>query len=136
MLAGEPGVWPVDRLTDEDQRMLWADEIWPQEIGALAGLDGGLAGLGGRVRVVAVREVIAARLRLAPRFRQLLYVPRPGLGRPLRVDAPAFDLADHVRVVPVPAPGDEAALLRAFSGCQKVEGKPCLSQTSDTRSPD
>jgi hypothetical protein len=24
---------------------------------------------------------------------------------------------------------------RAFSGCQKVEGKPCLSQTSDTRSP-
>jgi Wax ester synthase-like Acyl-CoA acyltransferase domain len=102
-------------------------------------------------------------------FRQVLYVPRPGLGRPLWVDAPAFDLADHVRVVPVPAPGDEAALLRAaeqlrrvrldrsqplwqmwllpraaggpgpaprFSGCQKVEGKPCLSQTSDTRSPD
>ena len=24
----------------------------------------------------------------------------------------------------------------AFSECQKVEGKPCLSQTSDTRSPD
>ena len=43
MLAGEPGVWPVDRLTDEDQRMLWPDEIWPQEIGALAVLDGGLA---------------------------------------------------------------------------------------------
>jgi hypothetical protein len=36
MLAGEPGVWPVDRLTDDDQRMLWPDEIWPQEIGALA----------------------------------------------------------------------------------------------------
>src|SRR6476661_10902134 len=102
MLAGEPGVWPVDRLTDEDQRMLWPDEIWPQEIG-------GLAGPGGRVRVEAVREVIAARLRLVPRFRQLLYVPRPRLGRPLWVDAPAFDLADHVRVVPVPAPGDEAA---------------------------
>ena len=169
MLAGEPGVWPVDRLTDEDQRMLWPDEIWPQEIGALAVLDGGLAGPGGRVRVEAVRKVIAARLRLVPRFRQLLYVPRPGLGRPLWVDAPAFDLADHVRVVPVPAPGDEAALLRAAeqlrrvrldrsrplwqmwllpglpegrvwrrasSGCRKVEGKPCLSQTSDTRSPD
>ncbi len=51
MLAGEPGVWPVDRLTDEDQRMLWPDEIWPQGIGALAVLDGGL---GGRVRVEAV----------------------------------------------------------------------------------
>jgi hypothetical protein len=103
------------------------------------------------------------------RFRQLLYVPRPGLGRPLWGDAPAFDLADHVRVVPVPAPGDEAVLLRAaeqlrrvrldrsrplwqmwllpglpegrvwrraFSGYQQAEEKPCLSQTSDTRSPD
>jgi hypothetical protein len=78
MLAGEPGVWPVDRLTDDDQRMLWPDEIWAQEIGALAVLDGGLAGPGGRVRVEAVREVIAARLCLVPRFRQLLYVPRPG----------------------------------------------------------
>ena len=127
MLAGEPGVWPVDRLTDEDQRMLWPDEIWPQEIGALAVLDGGLAvldgglaGPGGRVRVEAVREVIAARLRLVPQFRQLLYVPRPGLGRPLWVDAPAFDLADHVRVVPVPAPGDEAALLRAAEQLRRV----------------
>ena len=53
---------PVDRLTDEDQRMLWPDETWPQEIGALAVLDGGLAGPGGRVRVEAVREVIAARM--------------------------------------------------------------------------
>jgi diacylglycerol O-acyltransferase / wax synthase len=102
MLAGEPGVWPVDRLTDEDQRMLWPDEIWPQEIGALAVLTAAWPAW-------AVREVIAARLRLVPRFRQLLYVPRPGLGRPLWVDAPAFDLADHVRVVPSPAPGDEAA---------------------------
>jgi hypothetical protein len=42
-----------------------------------------LADPGGRVRVEAVREVIAARLRLVPRFRQLLYVTRPGLGRPL-----------------------------------------------------
>jgi hypothetical protein len=32
----------VDRLTDEDQRMLWPDEIWPQKIGALAVLDGAL----------------------------------------------------------------------------------------------
>jgi diacylglycerol O-acyltransferase / wax synthase len=114
MLAGEPGVRPVDRLTDEDQRMLWPDEIWPQDIGVLAVLDGsGLVGPSGRVRIEAVREVIAARLHLVPRFRQLLYVPGPGLGRPLWVDAPAFDLADHVQVVPVPDPCDEAALLRA-----------------------
>ncbi len=104
---------PVDRLTDEDQRMLWPDEIWPQEIGALAVLDGsGLADPGGRLRIEVVREVIAARLDMVPRFRQVLYVPRPGLGRPVWVDASAFDLADHVQDVPLPDPGDETALLR------------------------
>jgi Wax ester synthase-like Acyl-CoA acyltransferase domain len=65
--------------------------------------------------------VVAARLRVVPRFRQLLYVPWPGLGRPLWVDAPVFDLADHVRVVPVRAPGDEAALLRA---AEQLGGSP------------
>jgi diacylglycerol O-acyltransferase / wax synthase len=64
------------------------------------------------LRIEVIRDVIAARLHLVPRFRQPLYAPRPGLGRPLWVDAPAFDLADHVRVVLVPDPGDEAALLR------------------------
>jgi diacylglycerol O-acyltransferase len=121
MLAGELGVRPVDRLTDEDQRMLWPDEIWPQDIGALAVLDGSsLAGPDGRLRIEAVREVIAARLHLVPRFRQRLYMPRPGLGRPLWVDAPAFDLADHVRVLPVPDPGDEAALLRATERLRRL----------------
>jgi diacylglycerol O-acyltransferase len=102
---------PVDRLTAEDLLMLWPDEIWPQEIGALAILDS--SSLGGRFRIEAVREVIAARLHLVPRFRQLLYLPRRGLGGPLWVDAPTFDLRDHVRVVPLPGPGDEAALLLA-----------------------
>lgn len=32
---------------------------------------------------------------------------------PLWADAPAFDLSDHVRVVALPAPGDEAQLLLA-----------------------
>jgi hypothetical protein len=72
------------------------------------------------VRVEAFREVLATQLRLVPRFRQPLYVPRPGLGRPLWVDAPAFDLADHVGVVPVPAPGDEGALLRAAEQLRRV----------------
>lgn len=105
---------PVERLTAEDQLMLWPDEIWPQEIGALSILDASsLLDPGGRFRIEAVREVIASRLHVVPRFRQLLYVPRRGLGGPLWVDAPAFDLGDHVRVVPLPAPGDEAALLLA-----------------------
>jgi hypothetical protein len=74
---------PVDRLTAEDLLMLWPDEIWPQDIGALAILDGSLLGSGGRFRIEAVRDVVAARLHLVPRFRQLLCVPRRGLGGPL-----------------------------------------------------
>ena len=68
----------------------------------------------------AVRKLIAARLHLVPRFRQRLHVPRPGLGRPLWVDAPAFDLADHVRVLPLPDPGNEAALLRAAGQLRRL----------------
>ena len=51
---------------------------------------------------------IGSRLHLVPRFRQLVYVPRRGLGRPLWVDAPAFDLSDHVQSLPLPAGCGEA----------------------------
>jgi diacylglycerol O-acyltransferase / wax synthase len=104
----------MDRLTALDLSMLWPDEFgWPQDIGGLAILDGSrLLDAGGRLRIGHVREAIDARLHLVPRFRQLVYFPSRGLGWPLWVDAPRFDLADHVRVFPVPAPGDEAQLLQ------------------------
>jgi diacylglycerol O-acyltransferase len=104
----------MERLTAEDLLMLWPDEVWPQDIGVLAVLAGGsLIDPDGRLRIEAVRQAMDSRLHLVPRFRQLLHVPPRGLGGPLWVDAPAFDLADHVRVVPLPAPGDEAQLLLA-----------------------
>ena len=104
----------MERLTAEDQLMLWPDERWPQDIGALAVLDGSrLLEPDGRFRIEAVRQAIEARLHLVPRFRQRLQVPPRGLGGPLWMDAPWFDLADHVRVIPLPAPGDEAQLLLA-----------------------
>jgi diacylglycerol O-acyltransferase / wax synthase len=103
----------MERLTAEDRLMLWPDERWPQDIGALAVLDGsGLLDSGGRLRIEQVRQAVGARLPLVPRFRQVLKVPRRELGGPLWVDATAFDVADHVRVTSVPAPADEAALLR------------------------
>ena len=104
----------MERLTAEDQLMLWPDEIWPQDIGALAVLDGSsLLDADGRFRIEAVREAVAGRLHLVPRFRQLLYVPPRRLGGPLWVDAANFDLGDHVAELRLPAPGDEAQLLRA-----------------------
>jgi diacylglycerol O-acyltransferase / wax synthase len=104
----------MERLSADDQIMLWPDAVWPQENGALAILDGAsLLDPEGRFRLDAVSQVLEARLHLMPRFRQLLYVPRRGLGRPVWVDTPAFDLSHHLRVATLPAPGDEAALLLA-----------------------
>jgi diacylglycerol O-acyltransferase / wax synthase len=92
--------------------MLWPDELWPQEIGCLAILDGpSLIDPEGRFRLEDARAFIAGRLQLVPRFRQLLYRPRRGLGQPVWVDAASFDLCEHVRVCQVPAPGDETQLL-------------------------
>jgi diacylglycerol O-acyltransferase len=103
---------PMERLTADDRLMLWGDEIWPQEIAVLAVLDGRrLYDRDGGFRIDAVRQSVEARLHLTPRFRQRLYVPPRGLGPPLWVDAPAFDLDEHVRVIPLPDGSDEPALV-------------------------
>lgn len=104
----------IDRLTALDQLMLGASTVWPQDIGALALLDGAnLLDSSGRFRIEAAREAIGSRLQLVPRFRQVVHVPRRGLGGPLWVDAPSFELNDHVRVLPLPADTGEAELLVA-----------------------
>ncbi|MCK6208979.1 hypothetical protein KZX45_00280 [Georgenia sp. EYE_87] len=105
---------PIERLSAEDQLLLWPDEAWPQDLGAIALLDGAtLVDPDGRFRIETVRAVVESQLHLVPRFRQMLVTPRRGLGPPLWEDATAFDVAEHVRVLPLPAPGDEAQLLAA-----------------------
>ena len=117
----EPGhahhVSSVERLSAEDRLILWPDKVWPQDIGALSVLEGsGLLESDGSLRIEAAKQVIEGRLHLLPRFRQILYVPRRrGLGGPLWIDAPAFDLNDHIGVERLPRPADEAELLRAVA---------------------
>jgi diacylglycerol O-acyltransferase / wax synthase len=105
----------MDRLSAQDLMMLWPEELgWSQDIGALAILDGSsLLDADGRFLIETAREAIRRRLHLVPRFRQLLYQPRFGLGWPLWTDAPAVDIAEHVRVYPLDAPADESRLLLA-----------------------
>jgi WS/DGAT/MGAT family acyltransferase len=105
----------MERLNPQDLILLWPDDLgWPEDIGALAILSGArLLDPDGRFRIETVREVIGSRLPLVPRFRQLLYTPRRGLGWPLWVDAQSFDLTEHVHVLPLTAPADEAQLLLA-----------------------
>ena len=76
---------------------------------------GSLLDSDGRFRIETAKQAVEGRLHLLPRFRQVLYEPRRGLGGPLWVDAPAFDLNDHVRVEQLHAPADEAELLRAVA---------------------
>jgi WS/DGAT/MGAT family acyltransferase len=104
----------VDRLTADDRIVLWMDTTWAQDIGVVAVLDGGdLVDARGGVRLDEVRAVLARRLHVLPRLRQVLVTPRRGLGWPVWVDDPAFDLRHHVRESRVPAPGGYAELLAA-----------------------
>jgi hypothetical protein len=102
----------IDRLTSLDRLMLAASKRWPQDIGALAILDGtSLLGPTGELRIDAIRAAIASRLHLVPRFRQVIHAPRRGLGGPLWVDAARFDIRDHVVVCPLAFQTDEPGLL-------------------------
>jgi len=105
---------PIDRLSRDEQLMLDASRGWPQDVGALALLDGTpLVDRRGRFRMAAVRTAIAARIHLVPRLRQVIRVPPPWLGDPLWVDAASFDIADHVHRLRLTPPAGEAELLRA-----------------------
>ncbi len=114
---------PLERLTASDLfLLLWDDYGWSTDIGGLAVLDGtSLLDDDGGIRVDAVRQHLEPRLHLVPRFRQLLYRPPLGLGWPLWVDAPSFDLAEHVRVHPLAAPADQGVLLQT---CQQLARRP------------
>lgn len=64
----------------------------------------------GRVRIEELRSLVDQRLALVPRFRQIPVAPPIGLGRPQWVDDPNFDIAHHVRLTALPAPGTPAQL--------------------------
>jgi diacylglycerol O-acyltransferase len=114
---------PLDRLSAADLSMVWPEDYgWPQDIGAIAVLDGSsLVDANGRFQIEEVRDHIGRRLHLLPRFRQCLYMPRRGLGWPLWVDPPSVDLADHIKVMALGPAADEAELLAA---CEQLRQRP------------
>ena len=104
----------IDRLTIEDRMMLAVSRAWPQDIGALAILDGNLLlDEGGQFRLDAVRDVVVSRLHLVPRLRQVIRTPRRGRGGPYWADAQAFELARHVQELRLAPPASERELQRA-----------------------
>jgi diacylglycerol O-acyltransferase / wax synthase len=103
----------LERLSPLDVSNLRAEEHGvPMHVAALARVEGApLRDASGELQLEKVRAIVEGRLDLAPRLRQVLVRPRAGLGRPVWADDAHFGIAQHVRARPVPAPGDEAALL-------------------------
>jgi diacylglycerol O-acyltransferase / wax synthase len=60
-------------------------------------------------------EGVGSRLHLVPRFRQKLATIPYGLGRPVWVDDPHFNLGQHLQRRTVPEPGDAVALKRVVA---------------------
>jgi WS/DGAT/MGAT family acyltransferase len=101
------------RLSVQDAGFLYLEHAGlPQHVAIVAVAEGGLLhDPAGRLRLDALRGELAGRLESVPRLRQRVVCPPVGQGLPLWVDDPAFDLANHVRTVQVPAPGGERELL-------------------------
>jgi diacylglycerol O-acyltransferase len=122
-LRSAGGLLRVDRLTGPDLGGFVPEKFgWPAEIGLIAVLDGApLFDGDGRLRSADVRDRIASRLFLTPRLRQVVRRPGRLLGRPIWVDAPRFNIADHVRTFPLPAGAGQSELLQT---CEELRQRP------------
>jgi diacylglycerol O-acyltransferase / wax synthase len=69
----------------------------------------------GRFRLEEVRRAIASRLHHAPRYRKKVLAVPGGIGHPVLVDDPHFDIANHVQLLALPSPGTEEQLKELFA---------------------
>lgn len=100
------------RLSAQDASFLHAETPeTPMHVGSLGVFQGEpLFDGAGRFRIDDFRDHVASRLHLVPLFRKKIVDVPFGQGRPVWVDDPEFDIAYHVRLTALPAPGDEEQL--------------------------
>ncbi len=102
-----------DRLSAQDSTFLHLERLeTPMHVGGMSVFEGApFQDADGHFRLADVRELVASRLHLVPRFRKrLMHVPGE-LGRPIWVDDDRFDIAYHVRLTALPSPGNRTQLL-------------------------
>ncbi|MEX1009059.1 MAG: wax ester/triacylglycerol synthase family O-acyltransferase [Acidimicrobiia bacterium] len=102
-----------DRLSALDETFLHLERPeTPMHVGAIAILEREtFYGPEGRFRLDDVRALVESKLSLIPRFRRrVMHVPF-GFGRPIWVDDPGFDIARHVKLTSLPAPGTRRQLI-------------------------
>lgn len=102
----------VDRLSGQDALFLQIEGPGqPMHVGGLAVFEGApFYDDDGAFRIADIREVIANRLHLVPRFRRKLRTVPLDASHPVWVDDLDFDVANHVRTERLPAPGGWAEL--------------------------
>jgi WS/DGAT/MGAT family acyltransferase len=97
-----------DRVASSDLTFVHLESrTSPQHVGSLAIFEPPAGGFDYQ-RLVALLE---ERIALAPRFRQRLRSVPAGLGNPIWIDDPSFDLTFHVRRTALPRPGSAESLL-------------------------
>ena len=113
--CGSAGELHIDRLNDQDAQIL------KLESGNVRGHTCKVVILETRadeppVGVDELREHISSRLDLAPRFRRRVTPSPLGIANPMWIDDAAFDIADHVRLVPTSGPVDPERLREIVGG--------------------
>jgi WS/DGAT/MGAT family acyltransferase len=111
---------PYDRLTSIDASFLRLERLeTPMHVGALSVFEGApFFGDDGRFRLRAVRDLVASRLHLIPRFRKRIQDVPLDAGEPIWVDDERFDIGYHVRLTALPAPGARDQLIALFERVQ------------------
>lgn len=100
----------AERLSGMDASFLYLETPRVHmHVGGLAILDpSGCPG--GRLRFEHLKDLVAERVHMVPRFRQSVQFPALPLGRPAWVDDERFDLSFHLRRTALPPPGGRAEL--------------------------
>lgn len=101
-----------NRLTSLDAAFLVAETpSSPMHVGSLSIFEGEPLRDGrGQVRIDEIREVTEERLHLVPRLRQKVLEAPLGLGYPVWIDDPDFDVCYHVNLTTLPSPGTDEQL--------------------------
>ncbi|QRY61437.1 wax ester/triacylglycerol synthase family O-acyltransferase [Gordonia sp. PDNC005] len=101
----------VKRLSAEDAMYYFLDGSGTSaHMGSLLVIDPSAAGDGSRLDYHSLVSLVERRLQLMPRYRQVVKEVTLGLGRPLWVDDPDFDVNFHVRLSALPHPGSMGQL--------------------------
>jgi diacylglycerol O-acyltransferase len=112
----------MDVMSVQDAAFLHIEDANnPMHIGSVAVLEGPAPAYGDLVRL------IASKLPLVPRYRQKVRFAPGGVGRPVWVDDPHFQILYHIRHTAVPPPGgrDELRNLAGRVFAQALDrGKP------------